>query len=119
MGTVVYTVRKLGNLEPDYSTVVATESFKRGIHAWEVNFDRVGNTRVGLARWPGLSLDCGLHSKDLQGECWYVDYDGVVKHNRRGVVTELKQMLQVRVDAVCFVYTCRRLIDLSLLADKR
>ena len=52
-----------------------------------MNFDRIGNTRVGLARWPGLSLDCGLHSKDLQGEAWFVDYDGIVKHNRRGVVS--------------------------------
>ena len=135
---LVYTVRKVENLNPDYTTVPAThlsvylpvcvagmlpaclpsqqeapvvsstsfdssvsalsaprsvqvlgtESFKRGIHAWEVNFDRIGNTRVGLARWPGLSLDCGLHSKDLQGETWFVDYDGMVKHNRRGVVSE-------------------------------
>ena len=71
--------------------VLGTESFKRGIHAWEVNFDRIGNTRVGLARWPGLSLDCGLHSKDLQGETWFVDYDGMVKHNRRGVVSEMRE----------------------------
>ena len=68
--------------------MLGTESFRRGLHTWEVNFDRIGNTRVGLARWPGLSLDCGLHSKDLQGEAWFVDYDGIVKHNRRGVVSD-------------------------------
>ena len=70
-----------------FRQVWGTESFRRGIHTWEVNFDRIGNTRVGLARWPGLSLDCGLHAKELEGEAWFVDYDGVVKHNRRGVVS--------------------------------
>lgn len=76
---------------------MGTESFRRGIHTWEVNFDRIGNTRVGLARWPGLSLDCGLHSKDLQGEAWFVDYDGIVKHNRRGVVSSFFGLVDVTV----------------------
>ena len=73
---------------------MGTESFKRGIHAWEVNLDRVGNTRIGLARMP-LPLDMPLHSRELAGEAWFVDYDGVVKHNKRGVLTELKQMLPI------------------------
>ena len=32
--------------------------------------------------------------------------------------TEVVAREQVRVDAVCFVYTCRRLIDLSLIAGR-
>ena len=27
-----------------------------------------------------------------------------------------ERLLEVRIDAVCFVYTCRRLIDLSVIA---
>ena len=91
---LIFTVKKLENGNPDYSTAVGTESFKRGIHVWEVNLDRVGNTRIGLARMP-LPLDVPLHSRELAGEAWFVDYDGVVKHNKRGVLTELKQMLPI------------------------
>jgi hypothetical protein len=89
---LVYTVCKIGNLEPDYSSVVGTESLSRGVHTWEVTFDRIGNTRIGLARMP-MALDCGLHSKDLRGEAWFLDYEGKVKHNRFGTLSTLKSVL--------------------------
>ena len=93
----VYGATKLGNGEPDYSSVTGTESWAGGLHVWEVCFDRIGNTRVGIARLP-LPLDSALHSKKLVGEVYFVDYEGVAKHNEYGTLRTIKTLLAQNVD---------------------